>query len=152
MIELIDHGTVTIHWDEMPISDAHRNLLTHAINVGVANIRGKDFASACEVSISFAPIDAMREMNQTYRGKDSETDVLSFPGFANSPALGDIVICPEVAERQAVEYGHTYERELAFLTVHGLLHLLGYDHVNEADEKQMHAKQDEIMGIIGVQR
>ena len=110
-----------------------------------------------EVSISFADKDDIKQLNREYRGMDSPTDVLSFPltdknewaEVKNRPLLlGDVIICDEIAREQANTYGHTYEREINFLLVHGLLHLAGYDHMNEEDEKKMRGAQRKILGSI----
>lgn len=114
----------------------------------------------CEISLSFVTPDEIRQLNRDYRQKDSETDVLSFP-FCDGPPvddgvlppiLGDIVICTRVAVAQAEEYGHALTREIAFLTVHGLLHLLGYDHEQPDDEAEMNAAQDAILEQAGIGR
>lgn len=103
--------------------------------------------------------EEIHALNREYRGKDRATDVLSFPMFEAdemifSPAeLGDIVISADTMATQAAEYGHSQSRELAFLFVHGLLHLLGYDHeLGEEAEKAMFARQDEIMNLLGLER
>jgi len=118
-----------------------------------------------EISLTFVTNDEIREINREYRGKDSPTDVISFAmeeqgegeieiiGEEDIPAvLGDIIISIERAKEQAEEYGHSYKRELGFLTVHGFLHLLGYDHMNETDEREMFGKQDEILHSFGLRR
>ena len=114
--------------------------------------------------------DTIQEFNRENRGIDKVTDVLSFPyveglklpkteeDFCDSDfykgkvALGSIMICRQRAMEQAQEYGHSIEREMGFLTCHGLLHLLGYDHVIEEDEKVMFPLQNEIMESIGLSR
>ena len=99
-----------------------------------------------ELSCSFVSVNEIRQLNKDYRGMDSETDVLSFPvPFAHSFTLGDIVICTSVAKAQAEKYGHSFEREIAFLFVHGLLHLLGYDHKDEPGEKIMRGEQRAVL-------
>lgn len=115
-----------------------------------------------EVSISFVNNEEMRSLNKEYRNIDKETDVLSFPlvefieeelnaedenaeYIEEEIALGDIVISMEKALEQSEEYGHSFNRELAFLLVHGMLHLLGYDHDEEASEGEMFDKQEEIL-------
>jgi probable rRNA maturation factor len=118
-----------------------------------------------EISLTFVTNEEIREINREYRGKDSPTDVISFAmeeqgegeieiiGEESMPnVLGDIIISIERAKEQAEEYGHSYKRELGFLTVHGFLHLLGYDHMNEEDEKEMFGKQDEILHSFGLRR
>ncbi len=117
---------------------------------------------AFEVSISFVNNQEMRKLNKEYRNIDKETDVLSFPlvefieeelntededaeYIEEEIALGDIVISMEKAAEQSEEYGHSFKRELAFLLVHGMLHLLGYDHDEEASEGEIFDKQEEIL-------
>ncbi|MCE4956148.1 rRNA maturation RNase YbeY [Macrococcoides caseolyticum] len=115
-----------------------------------------------EVAVSFVDEEEIQQINKTYRNKDSVTDVISFAleegededfEMPDAPrVLGDIIICVKRAIEQAEEYGHSFERELGFLSVHGLLHLLGYDHMNEADEKKMFGRQDEILNAYGLTR
>ncbi len=114
-----------------------------------------------EVSVTFTDNEGIRELNAAHRNIDRPTDVLSFPLFekkeladaSDGDALGDIVISLEKAREQANEYGHSFEREVAFLTVHSMLHLLGYDHeISEADEKEMFFRQEEILKTMGLLR
>ncbi len=117
------------------------------------------FSRNAEVSIVICDNDAIREINSEYRGIDAPTDVLSFPQFESAdeyPALGyvpigDIIISAERAAEQADTFGHSFERELAFLAVHSTLHLLGYDHVgSEEEEAVMRAKQRDVMARLGL--
>lgn len=121
----------------------------------------EDFTEDPEVSISLVDDEHIRELNLTYRQKDCSTDVLSFPLLEDDEEqwveegeddpellLGDIVISLETAVKQAEEYGHTLERELAFLTVHGMLHLLGHDHYEEDETILMRSKEKEAMSIL----
>ena len=101
----------------------------------------------------------IQELNREYRGKDSVTDVISFAleddeTFIDTDIriLGDIYICIGRARSQAIEYGHSLLRELSFLSVHGLLHLLGYDHMNEEDEEVMFGLQEMILNEYGIKR
>lgn len=120
-----------------------------------------------EVSISFVDNEEMRSLNNKYRGIDKTTDVLSFPMaefdeveeedenaeyIDREIVLGDIVISMEKALEQSEEYGHSFSRELAFLLVHGMLHLLGYDHEDEASEKEMFDKQEAILKEMNLNR
>ncbi len=117
-----------------------------------------------EISISFVDDEKIHEINKQYREKDRATDVISFPleelgegeieiiGVDLPRTLGDIVISIPTTKSQAEEYGHSFRRELGFLAVHGCLHLLGYDHMNEADEKIMFTKQKEILEKYGLER
>ena len=101
-----------------------------------------------EVSVLVTESERVHELNREYRGKDATTDVLSFPLFdeVGTPRqLGDIVLNRDRVYSQAREYGHSYERELAFLTVHSMLHLLGYDHEEEADRRKMRRREELIL-------
>ena len=102
--------------------------------------------------------ERIRTLNREFRNVDRVTDVLTFPAWEGEISLsadgylGDIMICYERAKEQAEEYGHSLLRELSFLAVHGVLHLLGYDHMTEADERVMREKQSAILERIGVTR
>lgn len=118
-------------------------------------------ASNAEISVSFVDSETIREINHQYRDKNAVTDVISFAMeddefnliHEDAPrTLGDIIISTERAEEQAGDYGHSYRRELLFLSLHGFLHLLGYDHMEEAEEKEMNRTQDEILEAFGVSR
>ncbi len=118
--------------------------------------------SGAEVSITLTDNAYIHTLNKEYRGMDRPTDVLSFalregeePEITGGPEadiLGDIVLSVERAEEQAAEYGHSLRREIAFLTVHGMLHLLGYDHIEEADRLEMEKEQKRVMETIGIPR
>jgi probable rRNA maturation factor len=109
----------------------------------------EDAPEPVELSIAVVSLEEMSALNERYRGKPGATDVLSFPcddpcavvGPDEPVALGDVVIAPEVAEGQAAEYGHTVEAELNLLLVHGVLHLLGYDHERDDDATVMQARE-----------
>lgn len=109
-----------------------------------------------EVGISLVTPEEIQELNHQYRGKDQVTDVLSFPIYEEADPepvqLGDIVICLKRAKEQAEEYGHSLERELCFLTAHGMLHLMGYDHMEEEEMEKMQKKEKEIMQRIHMPR
>jgi probable rRNA maturation factor len=118
-----------------------------------------------EVSITYVTNEKIQEINRDYRDKDAPTDVISFAmeelgegeveliGGGDMPRiLGDIIISVPRAEEQAQEYGHSFERELGFLAVHGFLHLMGYDHMTEEDEKEMFTLQKEILDEYGLTR
>ena len=115
-----------------------------------------------EVSLVLADDEYIRVLNRQYRDKDCSTDVLSFalnegeePLMVDGPEevlLGDIIISLETATRQAEEYGHSLERELAYLTVHGILHLLGYDHMTEDDKKEMRQEEEYVLSFLGITR
>lgn len=115
-----------------------------------------------EVSFTLTDNNTIHMLNKKHRGIDRPTDVLSFPliDFSEETVndtngtlyLGDIIISIEKALSQAKEYGHSIERELGFLTAHSMLHLLGYDHMTEDEEKVMFAKQEDILNKIGLRR
>ena len=102
-----------------------------------------------EVSISFVENDEIRALNKDYRGVDKETDVLSFPieeDFeVTTPLLGDIIISMDKALEQASEYGHTIEREIAYLIAHSMFHLMGYDHMNDDEKEIMRRQEKQVM-------
>lgn len=115
-----------------------------------------------EVSVTLTNNDYIHQLNRKYRQIDRPTDVLSFalneseePDIENGPdinVLGDIILSVERAEEQAADYGHSLRREIAFLTVHGMLHLLGYDHMEEADRLEMEKEQRYVMEQLGISR
>ena len=113
-----------------------------------------------ELSITFVDKSEIQEINKMYRDKDKVTDVISFALEEDEPdidmsefniprVLGDIIICTDVAQEQSESYGHSFERELGFLALHGFL---GYDHMNEEDEKEMFGRQDAILNAYGLTR
>lgn len=124
------------------------------------------------VDINFVSIDKIRELNLKFRKKDKETDVLSFPMFEFVPFqkikkntyrnsidpvtkklfIGDIAICEEVAQRNALEYGHSKEREVFYLIVHGFFHLLGFDHEKEEDQRLMRAAEEAVLSKFKIKR
>ncbi|NLY79223.1 MAG: rRNA maturation RNase YbeY [Lysinibacillus sp.] len=142
------------------VSEEHielvENLLLHAAKV--ENI------GDAEVSITFVTNEEIHRINREYRQKDEPTDVISFAleemgegevaivGQDLPRVLGDIIISIDRTREQAEEFGHSFERELGFLAVHGLLHLLGYDHMTEEEEKVMFSKQEEILSSFGLGR
>ena len=116
-------------------------------------------AASGDVCVLITDAEEIQRLNASYRNIDRVTDVLTFPAWEGDAILcppdgylGDIAICFERAAEQAEEYGHSLERELAFLSVHGALHLLGYDHMHSEDEKKMFSKQDEILDELGYHR
>ena len=122
----------------------------------------ENFDGSAEVSVRFVDNEEIRKLNKQYRNIDKETDVLSFPMGENgvydvnhdtgAKILGDIVISMEKAVEQAKMYNHPLQREVGFLTVHSMLHLLGYDHMEPEEEKEMFAKQKEILELAGIPR
>ena len=128
------------------------------------SLRYEEFDPECEVSLSIVSNDEIQEINKQFREIDAPTDVLSFPLLTfeegeqadvnenNEILLGDIIISIDKAKAQAEEYGHGLRRELAFLTAHSMLHLMGYDHMEEEEQKEMFKKQDDILNNLGITR
>ena len=122
---------------------------------------GLDFDDeSMEVSLSFVTPEEIRQINRDYREKDAVTDVLSFPQYNSREeilqepyvCLGDVIICPGRAREQAEEYGHSYTREMVYLMVHSMLHLLGYDHMEEEEKAVMRAREEAVMNEMGILR
>lgn len=106
---------------------------------------------AFEASLLVTDNATIQRLNKAYRGIDKETDVLSFPSDEDV-FLGDIALSLDRAKQQAAEYGHSLQREVAFLVAHAMLHLMGYDHEREADEAAMRERQREILTQAGYER
>lgn len=128
-----------------------------------AVLLAENFHDGAEVSVSFVDNGQIRQLNMEYRGKDAPTDVLSFPLGENGVydknmesgmfQLGDIVISIEKAVEQAAIYGHSLQREIGFLTVHSMLHLLGYDHeAGGLEQVRMREKEESVLTSLGLQR
>jgi probable rRNA maturation factor len=148
--------------DKIKISFKIRHLIKKSVKEALAQ---EGFSYPAEVSVSFVDNEAIHKLNLEYREKDKPTDVLSFPMWekeelsdgsaldGHAVTLGDIIISAEKAKSQAEEYGHSLEREICFLSVHSILHLLGYDHeTSEEDEAYMKNKQEDVLIKIGLPR
>ena len=159
---------ITFQYDNDNIISVGDNI-TQAIEKAVNRVLSDcKVETDCDIAVTFTDNEGIREINNNYRGIDSETDVLSFPmleyekpgAIFASPddfedgklVLGDIVISVQKAKAQAEEYGHSEEREFAFLAAHSTLHLLGYDHMKEDEEKIMFEKQEKALTAIGLTR
>lgn len=151
---------ITNRQKDVKIPSGIRLLIRRCCN---AVLRTEGFQGSAEVSVSFLNNAQIRELNREHRGKDIETDVLSFPMGENgvydvnmetgASILGDIVISVEKAVSQAELYGHTLQREIGFLTVHSMLHLLGYDHEQGGlAAALMQEKEEEVLGSLGLTR
>ncbi|CAI8775518.1 MULTISPECIES: rRNA maturation RNase YbeY [Bacillus] len=126
--------------------------------------RMENVEDGTELSVTFVDNERIQEINRDYRDKDQPTDVISFAmedmgegemeivGGEMPRMLGDLIISIPRAKEQAEEYGHSFDRELGFLALHGFLHLLGYDHMTDEDEKEMFGKQKEILEAFGLGR
>ncbi|GAB2573106.1 rRNA maturation RNase YbeY [Gracilibacillus alcaliphilus] len=143
------------------ISNEHMELVKQLLLYAAEQ---EDISPEAEVSISFVNDDEIHRLNKQFRQIDRPTDVLSFAleeqvegelaitGAALPVVLGDIIISVDKITEQAEQYNHSFTRELGFLTVHGLLHLIGYDHMNKEDEQKMFTRQEEILNDFGLSR
>ncbi len=118
-----------------------------------------------DMNIILTTPEEIRKINKKFRGIDKETDVLSFPmfepkeirkikknGSITPEILGDIIVSVEQVKKQAAEYGHSFERELAYMIVHGFYHCLGYDHMTEEDKCKMRKKEEAVLSKVGLER
>lgn len=136
--------------DLIEIDEEIEKIVEKSIEAALKEI---DFTDDYEVSVSFVGDEEIHELNRDYRGVDRTTDVLSFPmddEFTNM--LGDIVININKVIEQAKEYGHSEKREISYLTVHSTLHLMGFDHEEEEDKKEMRAVEDRVMEKLEISR
>ena len=152
--------------DAIRIDERYEALIQCAAQATLASVR---FSHGATVDVLLTDNEGIQSFNLEYRGKDAPTDVLSFPllhyvaplqplyGEADSDGaggllLGDLVISLERVKEQAEAYGHSFDRELGFMVVHGMLHLLGFDHESGVEEKEMFALQERILGELRLAR
>jgi len=152
--------------DKIKVTFTLKRLIKKALKTGLS-VMGWD--NKVDISVMFTDNEGIRVLNREHREIDRETDVLSFPlieydekgeyiessldySEKGNLCMGDIVLSLEKALAQAEEYGHSFERETGFLTVHSLLHLMGYDHMTEEEEKEMFTFQKEILDKMGLKR
>lgn len=132
-------------FDEVRLASLARHTLTQ-----------EEVDEGAELSLLFVEADHIRKLNKRFAGDDHATDVLAFPMMEDdeegSLLLGDVVICPAIAEKNAAELGHPVDNELAALVVHGTLHLLGYDHQREDEKARMDKRAHEILATFAVDR
>lgn len=125
-----------------------------------AVLKLENFEGPAEISVTFTDNEGIRELNRQYRDKDIDTDVLSFPMGENgvydvdmetgAKILGDVVISMEKARDQAERFGHSFQREVGYLTAHSVLHLLGYDHIDNLEKVRMREKEELVMEQLGL--
>lgn len=139
--------------DDIKITDEIKNLIEKSI---AAVLKVENLDENVEVSVSFVGDEEIRDLNRDYRGVDKSTDVLSFPMddefIIVSRILGDVIINTRRVMEQAEELGHSEERELSYLTVHSILHLLGYDHMDDEDKKEMREREKLAMKELSIYR
>ncbi|WP_103981281.1 rRNA maturation RNase YbeY [Helcococcus massiliensis] len=138
--------------EDIKISDSMLKKIEEALETAL-DLAG--YGQDYEISISVVSPEEIRILNRDYRSVDKETDVLSFPLFErgqipSSGMLGDIVISSQRVKEQAKEFNHSEEREFIYLSIHSLLHLLGYDHIEDDDRLEMRSKEKEIMKKLGI--
>lgn len=158
-----DKGRVRLIYSDNCGENLSPQLIDSIKKCCAAALDEEEIDERAEVSLTVVDNEEIRELNNEFRGKDSVTDVLSFPmsehgEFDVNPEtdrimLGDIVISAERARQQAEEYGHSFEREMCFLATHSMFHLLGYDHeVSEEEENIMFQKQSKVLDRLGIIR
>lgn len=139
--------------DDIEITEEIKNLIGKSIS---AVLKVENLDENIEVSVSFVGDDEIRDLNREYRGVDKSTDVLSFPMddefIIDNRILGDVIINTRRVMEQAEELGHSNERELSYLTVHSILHLLGYDHMEDEDKKEMREREKLAMKELSIYR
>ncbi|UQS83542.1 rRNA maturation RNase YbeY [Bombilactobacillus thymidiniphilus] len=150
-----------IYDDNQLVDDKHQQLARELFDYGAKQI---DLPADTEASITFSTLDEIHKINLKYRQMDRPTDVISFAiedaddtsvlemelGIPRN--IGDLFICPEIVQKQAVEYGHSLEREFGYTVIHGLLHLSGYDHIQDDEAEVMFSLQEKILDNFGLQR
>ena len=152
-----------IVYDEEKQNKEYEELIEKVINECFVNENMESLK--LYISITLTNPKKIKELNSKYRNIDKETDVLSFPMFEKEElkdlikekydldeCIGDIVISVDRVKEQAIEYGHSFERELAYMCVHGFYHLLGYDHMIDKDKILMRAKEDEVLDKLKITR
>ena len=156
-----------IYDEQNRITDEMTGLIHRATEISLRNELGKSYEPdlPVEISLSVVEADEMYEINSGFRGVDSVTDVLSFPQyrdvadllddldfFDHELLLGDVVICYDKVVEQAAEYGNSLAREFIYLYVHSMMHLLGYDHMEEDERAEMRAHEEAVMAELGLSR
>ena len=137
---------------QVPNTDDYRNLVALCVDI-FSKYTDRKFKEAT-VSVAIVDEDTIRRLNAQYRNKDKVTDVLSFSlwedenQYLPEPILGDIVICYKKAQQQSQELGHSLEYEIVVLCIHGLFHLVGYDHQTDEDYQVMRAKEKEVLSLV----
>ena len=156
---------VAIHFLDIEENDKYKQKIEEVLNKCFEEEKLKELN--LYISVTLTTPEEIRKLNAEYRNIDKETDVLSFPMFEKaeiddivkrkikSPVeetIGDIVISIQRVQEQAIEYGHSFERELSYMLVHGFYHLMGYDHIEEEDKKIMRPKEEKILNELKILR
>lgn len=156
---------VEINWDSIQENREYEDKIVKILNKCFEEENLEDLN--LYISVTLTSPTVIRKLNNEYRGIDKETDVLSFPMFEKNEideivknkqkqlvkeTIGDIIISVEKVKEQAVEYEHSFERELSYMLVHGFYHLMGYDHIEEEDKKKMRPKEEKILNELKIWR
>lgn len=151
---------VQINYDEVDKNSEYEKTIKEVVEMCFCEEKLND--KNLYINVILTTPNNIKEINNQYRNIDKETDVLSFPMFEREEiknlnneiqeVLGDIVISIERVNKQAKEYGHSFTRELAYMVVHGFYHLMGYDHIQEEDKKQMRKKEEIILNRLNITR
>ena len=139
---------ISLNFNDCDLSEENYQGILQAASVALSQEGIEDFV---DISVSIVSPEEIRQLNKTYREVDSVTDVLSFPineSFDGHLELGDVVINLDRIKSQAQEFGHSFKHELRYLTVHSILHCLGYDHMTEEDKKEMRSREKKIMAVL----
>ena len=152
-----------IHYEQIEQNKDYEDLINKVVNE-CFRTEGLDKLKLY-ISITLTVPEVIKEANKKYRNIDKATDVLSFPMFEKEEieeliennydvedVIGDLIISIPKVKEQAIEYGHSFERELAYMVVHGFYHLMGYDHMEENDKKEMRQKEDGVLNKLGITR
>lgn len=155
---------IEIHYLEIEEKEEYHQIITEVLEECFREEKIDN--TPLSISVTLTNLEQIRKMNKEYRDIDKPTDVLSFPMFEKGELeelmeqketmlpdiLGDIIVCIPKVEEQAIEYGHSFNRELAYMLVHGFYHLMGYDHIQETDKKKMRPKEEVILNKLKIQR
>lgn len=156
---------VEINWDSIQENKEYEDKIVQVLNKCLEEENLKDLN--LYISVTLTSPSVIRKLNNEYRNIDKETDVLSFPMFEKKEideivknkekqivkeTIGDIIISVDRVKEQAVEYGHSFERELSYMLVHGFYHLMGYDHIKEEDKNKMRPKEEKILNELKILR
>ena len=156
---------VALHFEEIEENNEYKKIIEYVIKKCFEEEKLENLN--LYISITLTTPEKIKLINKTYRNIDKETDVLSFPMFEKNEiddivknskkqveldTIGDIIISIQKVKEQAEEYGHSFERELSYMLVHGFYHLMGYDHIEDEDKKIMRAKEEKILEELNIKR
>ena len=156
---------VALHFEEIEENNEYKKIIEYVIKKCFEEEKLENLN--LYISITLTTPEKIKLINKTYRNIDKETDVLSFPMFEKNEiddivknskkqveldTIGDIIISIQKVKEQAEEYGHSFERELSYMVVHGFYHLMGYDHMTDSDKKVMREKEENVLNLLEIRR